>query len=177
LKSDKPTTVVAVTDKIPRVRPRYLMFQSPTKQVALSVVPMKSTSKAQQKSKVKPWKKVSFSRDVSAQGKSDRPKAKVAPQKRPSTSSSGKSTSAGLRRLRALRRSMLTSGDVKRLARRGGVKRMAASVKETTEKVLRSFLENIVGDAIKYTENAKRRTVTVGDVLMALKHNNRTLLL
>ncbi|KAK7025815.1 histone-fold-containing protein [Favolaschia claudopus] len=55
----------------------------------------------------------------------------------------------------------ITKPDIRRLARRGGVKRM--------------FLENVIRDSVMYTDHAKRKTVTALDVVYALKRSGRTL--
>ncbi|XDV20938.1 hypothetical protein PO909_026142 [Leuciscus waleckii] len=39
----------------------------------------------------------------------------------------------------------------------------------------RVFLENVIRDAVTYTEHAKRKTVTAMDVVYALKRQGRTL--
>ena len=41
--------------------------------------------------------------------------------------------------------------------------------------VLRVFLENVMRDAVTYTEHAKRKTVMAADVVYALKRQGRTL--
>ncbi len=69
----------------------------------------------------------------------------------------------------------ITRPVIRRLARRGGVKRMGEAVYEETRGVLRSFLQNIVADAVVYTEHARRKTVTAMDVVYALKRNGRKL--
>merc|ERR1712133_209419 len=45
-------------------------------------------------------------------------------------------------------------------ARRGGVKRISGLIYEETRGVLKVFLENVIRDAVTYTEHAKRKTVT-----------------
>ena len=62
-----------------------------------------------------------------------------------------------------------------RLARRGGVKRISGLIYEETRGVLKVFLENVVRDAVTYTEHARRKTVTAMDVVYALKRQGRTL--
>ncbi|CAG8466276.1 7485_t:CDS:2 [Scutellospora calospora] len=52
---------------------------------------------------------------------------------------------------------------IRRLARRGGVKRISGLIYEETR------------DAVTYTEHAKRKTVTSLDVVYALKRQGRTL--
>lgn len=69
----------------------------------------------------------------------------------------------------------ITKPAIRRLARRGGVKRMSGLIYEETRSVLKVFLENIIKDAVTYTECAKRKTVTAMDVVYALKRNGRTL--
>ncbi|KAF0313832.1 Histone H4 [Amphibalanus amphitrite] len=46
---------------------------------------------------------------------------------------------------------------------------------EETRGVLKVFLENVIRDAVTYTEHAKRKTVTAMDVVYALKRQGRTL--
>ena len=54
----------------------------------------------------------------------------------------------------------ITKPAIRRLARRGGVKRISAMIYEETRGVLKSFLESVIRDAVTYTEHAKRKTVT-----------------
>ena len=69
----------------------------------------------------------------------------------------------------------ITKPAIRRLARRGGVKRLSGLIYEETRGVLRSFLENTVKDAVTYTEHARRKTVTAMDVVYALKRQGKTL--
>ena len=85
----------------------------------------------------------------------------------------------------------ITKPAIRRLARRGGVKRISAMIYEETRGVLKSFLESwvailpvaqllltllrVIRDAVTYTEHAKRKTVTSLDVVYALKRQGRTL--
>ncbi|XP_076061412.1 histone H4-like [Oratosquilla oratoria] len=59
----------------------------------------------------------------------------------------------------------ITKSAIRRLARRGGVKRISGLIYE----------ENVIRDAVTYTEHAKRKTVTAMDVVYDLKRQNRTL--
>ncbi|QWW21890.1 hypothetical protein CA7LBN_000636 [Candidozyma auris] len=70
----------------------------------------------------------------------------------------------------------ITKPAIRRLARRGGVKRISALIYEEVRGVLKSFLENVIRDAVTYTEHAKRKTVTSLDVVYALKRQGRTFL-
>lgn len=69
----------------------------------------------------------------------------------------------------------ISKGDVRRLARRGGVKRISSLIYEDVRGALRSFLEVVIRDSILFTEYGRRATVTVKDVLFSLKRNGRTL--
>jgi histone H4 len=69
----------------------------------------------------------------------------------------------------------ITKPAIRRLARRGGVKRISSFIYDDTRAVLKNFLENVVKDAVTYTEHARRKTVTAMDVVYALKRQGRTL--
>ncbi|KAK3033967.1 hypothetical protein RJ639_034131 [Escallonia herrerae] len=69
----------------------------------------------------------------------------------------------------------ITKPAIRRLARRGGVKRISGLIYEETRGVLKIFLENVIRDAVTYTEHARRKTVTAMDVVYALKRQGRTL--
>ena len=69
----------------------------------------------------------------------------------------------------------ITKPAIRRLARRGGVKRISGLIYEETRGVLKVFLENVIRDAVTYTKHARRKTVTAMDVVYALKRQGRTL--
>jgi len=69
----------------------------------------------------------------------------------------------------------ITKPAIRRLARRGGVKRIAGLIYEETRGVLKVFLEHAIRDAVTYAEHARRKTVAVMDVIYALKRQGRTL--
>ena len=69
----------------------------------------------------------------------------------------------------------ITKPAIRRLARRGGVKRISGLIYEETRGVLKVFLENVIRDSVTYTEHAKRKTVTALDVVYALKRQGKTL--
>jgi len=69
----------------------------------------------------------------------------------------------------------ITKPAIRRLARRGGVKRISGLIYEETRGVLKKFLENIIKDAVVYTDHAKRKTVSCMDVVHALKRQGKTL--
>ncbi|RYG46763.1 hypothetical protein EON67_09190 [archaeon] len=72
-------------------------------------------------------------------------------------------------------RACLQKPAIRRLARRGGVKRISGLIYDETRGVLKVFLENVIRDAVTYTEHARRKTVTALDVVYALKRQGRTL--
>jgi histone H4 len=69
----------------------------------------------------------------------------------------------------------ITKPAIKRLARRGGVKRISGLIYEETRGVLKVFLEHVLRDAVTYTEHARRKTVSAMDVVYALKRQGKTL--
>merc|ERR1712025_525488 len=69
----------------------------------------------------------------------------------------------------------VTKPAIRRLARRGGVKRISFFIYDYTRDILKGFLGSVIRDAITYTEHAKRKTVTAMDVVYALKRQGRTL--
>jgi histone H4 len=84
----------------------------------------------------------------------------------------------GAKRHRAVLRDNIqgvTKPAIRRMARRGGVKRIAGLIYEETRGVLKVFLENVLRDGVTYTEHARRKTVTALDVVYALKRQGRTL--
>ncbi len=85
--------------------------------------------------------------------------------------------SGQMRHRRVLRDNIqgITKPAIRRLARRGGVKRISGLVYETTRDALRDFLTDVIRDAVTYTEHARRKTVTQMDVLYSLKKRGRTL--
>lgn len=82
-----------------------------------------------------------------------------------------------IRHRRILRDSIqgVTKPAIRRLARRGGVKRISSLIYEDTRSVLKVFLENVLRDTITYTKHARRQTVTAMDVVYALKRQGRIL--
>jgi histone H4 len=69
----------------------------------------------------------------------------------------------------------ITVPAMKRLARRGGVKRISRSSYEQIRERLKEFLGKVVGNAVTISEYSKRKTVTTKDVVFALKKLNRPL--
>ena len=86
-----------------------------------------------------------------------------------------------LRAWRQLRDSSqgITKQAIRRLARRGGVKRMGSDqsgdIYTETRGALKVFLSRVLDKAILYTGHARRKTVTTMDIVMGLKANGVTL--
>lgn len=92
----------------------------------------------------------------------------------------GQLVSQGGKQMPALRRIKdniegVTKPAIRRLTRRGGVKRISGLIYGETREILRVFLENLLRDAVLYTEYGKRKTVSALDVVHALKRQGRTL--
>ncbi|KAE8221652.1 hypothetical protein CF319_g5029 [Tilletia indica] len=89
----------------------------------------------------------------------------------------GKGMGGAHRHVRILRDNIkyVTKPAIRRLARRGGVKRISAGVYDEVRGALHSFLRTVISDSICYTDHAKRKTVTSLDVIYALKRRGRTL--
>jgi histone H4 len=69
----------------------------------------------------------------------------------------------------------VTKGSIRRLSRRGGVKRISGLIYEEVRGVLKNYVESVVRDSVSFTECAGRKTVTALDVVYALKNRGRIL--
>ncbi|PON29417.1 histone H4 [Trichoderma gamsii] len=69
----------------------------------------------------------------------------------------------------------ITKPAIRRLARRGGVKRISATVYDETRAAMKQYLEEIIRDAVTYVEHRNAKTVTIHDVLHSLQRRGRTL--
>ena len=69
----------------------------------------------------------------------------------------------------------VTKGALRRLARRGGVKRISGLCYDETRSVLKDYLSKVIKDAVVYTGYARRKTVTAMDIVYALKRNGTNL--
>ncbi|XP_034028673.1 histone H4-like [Thalassophryne amazonica] len=63
----------------------------------------------------------------------------------------------------------ITRPAIRHLAHHGGVKRISSLIYEETHGVLKVILENVICNAITFTEYAKRKTVAAMDVVYVLK--------
>ena len=89
--------------------------------------------------------------------------------------SQGKASSKRLRKVLRDNIQGITNPAIRRLARRGGVKRISGLVYAETREMLKEFLTKVMRDTVTYTEYAKRKTVTAMDVVQALKRQGKTL--
>ena len=69
----------------------------------------------------------------------------------------------------------ITKSDIRRLARKGGVKRLSGDIYWNIRGVLKAYLNDVICDTVIYTEYANRKTITALDVVHALKRRGRTL--
>merc|ERR1711904_134634 len=69
----------------------------------------------------------------------------------------------------------VTRPAIRRMARRGGVKRLASLSYEAIRTVLRQFLNRLLHDVVAYTDHGKRKTILPQDVIHALGRIGRTI--
>lgn len=84
----------------------------------------------------------------------------------------------GARRHRTILRDNIegiTKPAIRRLCRRGGVKRIAGLVYNETRGALKVFLSKVIEKAVTLTEHYRRKTVSAMDVVHALKSEGRTI--
>ncbi|KAI1430342.1 histone-fold-containing protein [Xylaria sp. FL1777] len=67
----------------------------------------------------------------------------------------------------------ITKPAIRRLARRGGVKRISGQIYEDARAALRTRLTEIIKDCVTYTEYRQAKTVTINDVLHSLRRQGR----
>eukprot|EP00919_Chromeraceae_sp_WS-2016_P029598 GHVR01070417.1.p1 GENE.GHVR01070417.1~~GHVR01070417.1.p1 ORF type:complete len:103 (-),score=10.06 GHVR01070417.1:92-400(-) len=69
----------------------------------------------------------------------------------------------------------ITGGAIRRLARRGGVKRISPGTYPGTREYIDDFLGQVVKDSATYAEHARRTTITAMDVVYALKRSGKVI--
>lgn len=89
----------------------------------------------------------------------------------------GKTVTTTKRQKKALKAGIMgiTKPAIRRLAHRGGVKRISGIMYEEVRGILKSFVESLVKDSITITEHRKHFTVQAADVIMALKRKGKHL--
>jgi len=63
--------------------------------------------------------------------------------------------------------------DIRRLARRGGVKRISGMIYDETRTALKNYLTTVLQDCVLCIEHRSAKTITIGDVLFALRRQGR----
>ncbi|KAJ4342647.1 hypothetical protein N0V87_000856 [Didymella glomerata] len=69
----------------------------------------------------------------------------------------------------------VTKGDIRRLARRGGVKRISANIYDDVRQALKARLSDILREVIAIVEHLGRKTVCVTDIIFILNRQGRQL--
>lgn len=65
----------------------------------------------------------------------------------------------------------LTKPAIRRLCRRGGVKRISGHIYESVRtNIAKPFLEKLLSDAVTYMEHGRRKTIMAMDIVYAYKH-------
>ncbi|KAM0239316.1 hypothetical protein ACHAPO_003287 [Fusarium lateritium] len=92
-------------------------------------------------------------------------------------STGGKTVLGGKRHRKVLRDCIhgITKPAIRRLARRGGVKRISATIYDDIRVALKARLESILQDCVIYVEYRNAKTVTVHDVIHSLSRMGRPL--
>merc|ERR1711881_439766 len=65
---------------------------------------------------------------------------------------------------------------LRRLARRAGVKRISAPIYEDSRTLLKVFIDSVVYYAIMYKDCLGRKTISLKDIVMALKRRGNMLI-
>lgn len=63
--------------------------------------------------------------------------------------------------------------DIRRMARRGGVKRISAGIYDEAREALRTYLKRILRNCVTYVEHRAAKTVTTLDVIHSLARIGR----
>ena len=63
----------------------------------------------------------------------------------------------------------ISNPSIRRLARRGGVKRISGMIYDEVRTALIRFLEGVIEDSVVYMDHGRRKTVMAHDVANALK--------
>lgn len=77
--------------------------------------------------------------------------------------------------IKKVQRPTMTRGGIRRLARRGGVKRISDGIYDDTRNFVDQFLKLIIKDSTIFAENSRRKTITAMDIVYSLKRCGRTL--
>lgn len=105
------------------------------------------------------------------------PRRRPLTQQQTPTAGRGRATTTRRRHRKVLKDTVqgITKGDLRRLARRGGVKRMSAGIYDEARLAMKDFLREVIGDAVACVELKRSQTMAYTDVIYALKRRGRTL--
>ena len=70
----------------------------------------------------------------------------------------------------------ITKPAIRRLARRAGVKRISGQVYEDSRTLLKVFVDSVVYYSLMYKDCVERKTISLKDVVMALKRRGNMLI-
>ena len=87
----------------------------------------------------------------------------------------GKKPKHMVRSAKDIKEGVISNGSIRRLARRGGVKRIAMATHQHIRDYVDDFMLNIVRDALTFCEHRRCVTISAMDVVYALKRNGRVL--
>jgi len=96
-------------------------------------------------------------------------------KKQPKSQESNRENAYSMKKQAKKSRRNISKITIRRLARRGGVRRISSSLYDDSTNHLKSFLKGVIEDAAIYSEYAKRKTVSEKDVVYALKKQGITL--
>merc|ERR1719193_77908 len=68
----------------------------------------------------------------------------------------------------------IAKSSIRRLARRGGVRRMSGLIYEETNAIMEGFVGKVFEDSIIYCRHSKRKTIKSLDVVYALKRQGKS---
>ncbi|XP_035219103.1 uncharacterized protein LOC118192285 [Stegodyphus dumicola] len=81
----------------------------------------------------------------------------------------------GCRKVYANTLKKISKGEIRKLARRGGVKRISEGIYELVRSILKIYLSNLIHDSILYANHCKRNTINASDVVFAMQKRSKTL--
>ncbi len=87
----------------------------------------------------------------------------------------GKAGNGQAKRFRVENKPEITLGGIRRLARRGGVKRISAGIYPEIRDFMDYFMIHAVKNSVVFAESARRKTITILDVVYSLKKLGRTI--
>jgi len=67
----------------------------------------------------------------------------------------------------------VTKGDIRRMARRGGIKRISSGIYDETRHVMKDYMSRVLKDICAMVDHGGRKTCTVSDVVWVLKRMGR----